>query len=406
MDDDSEKPRLSRGAQVAIVTLVLVALGGSAYGFLAGPVAIDPARLGCEPSDTASGEMAPVGRFDRSAPTAAPMAWAGDVQFGDFPAGSLPFAVDANASRAVAVGRIDRGGGVWQPLIATTGDGLAWHLAKAPNAGIRDGDLVDVAVGPLGWIAVGSLSTDARGGRAGVIYRSDDGEHWERLPDQPPQYLSQVAFGDRGAIILGSGGDDVRTLGSSIDGRSWTWRDPMIRNGGFAAIAWATDEWVAVGQISISGDDGVPAVWRSKDGIAWRCRLLPTRPDAPFGIATGVIPGTDTTLITGQLAPPCPSGASCVASSSGWTADADERWSLATPESTRRGPTTTLADGSFVSIDGEGSWHSTDGVTWQRLADPSPRGSVDAIARFGSDIVAVGTIDSVTPLFGLLAGSP
>ena len=316
--------------------------------------------------------------------------------------------VDATASLAVAVGRRDLGSGVWRPLIVGSTDGVQWRAAAITLLETTEGDIVDVTDGGPGWVAGGSVSTDDRGGSAGGVWTSTDGLTWQRQGLQPVAYIHRVAVGDTGLMALASVADGTATLGRSRNGADWTWSDPGIELGGFSDIAWATNEWIAVGFLSAGGDDLLPAIWRSTDGQAWTCQPLRVPEEFPRGHAIRVFPGATTTLITGFVSPGCPGSASCAAFVASWIPSRDGGWTRLDPNAIRRGPTTVDPDGSFISLDAEGVWRSRDAATWERIAAPPAGGWSEAVAVGPGGLIGVGVMDGVVirPWIGLLPTAP
>ncbi len=405
----AEGRRISRATVHRLVVgglvLVLAAAGAS---LVRGLLPLDPASLGCDPDAVGTGPGAPVGTFRDAGGFAPGAAWVDDIVLEEGSLKGVLNDVAATGSIAVAVGRRDLGLGVWRPLIVASSDGVEWRASAIAQAEATDGGIEAVTVGGPGWVAVGSISTDDRGGSAGGVWTSADGLTWQRQALQPVANIHRVAAGDSGLLALASVADGTATLGRSRDGADWTWSDPGVGSGGFSDIAWATSEWIAVGFLSAGGDDILPAVWRSPDGLAWTCRPLPVPEDYPRGHATRVLPGATTTLITGFVAPPCPGWASCPASAASWILSGDGSWTRLDPNATRRGPTTVAPDGSFVSVDTEGVWRSRDAASWQRIAGPPTGGWPEAIAVTSEGLIGVGAMDGVVtrPWIGILPATP
>ncbi|MEK6719779.1 MAG: hypothetical protein AABZ33_03800 [Chloroflexota bacterium] len=397
-----------RRSRVLIAVLAAVVLIGSAYVVLGPPGAINAARARCVTGDVAELERPPIGNVGAATALRPAGTWADDVGVADGPPLGVFFDVDATADQAVAVGRIEAGGGVWRPLIATTSDGRDWRMSTIGGVGQTDGDIVDVVAGGPGWLAAGSVITDDRGGSAGVVWWSDDGSTWQRGQLQPVAPVHRIAVGEDGMLALGSDPAGSAWLGSSVDGLHWEWRDPGIGRAVFEAIAWASDGWVAGGRILLGGDDALPAVWRSANGVDWSCRLLPTPRDVPYGWTTSVLPGGATTLITGAVNQSCSPFASCAALTASWVATADGAWRLIEAGEARAGLATVAPDGSFVALDGGGVWLSIDGVNWQVVARPPEPGVPGALAVLGQGIVSIGATygAGVRPWVGLLPNEP
>lgn len=392
---------------VALAAVLIVATVG--FAILRAPVTIGLAALRCGSGDGVAPERPPTGSFEPSV-TAPRMAsnWADDVTLeGVLTGGSLQ-AVAARGEMAVAVGRSEEGGGVWRPLIVHTLDGRHWRRSEISGGSTLDGDIVAVVAGGPGWVAVGSVFTDDRGGSAGAIWWSEDGRSWSQAPLQPVAFIHSVSVGPSGFWAVGSPADGSGSLGTSTDGITWTWRDPGIGDFGNLSLVWAGDEWIASGAIPLGGDELLPAVWRSSDGTTWSCELLSTPSDFSYGSATAVLVGATTTLITGHVTPGCGPLASCAASAASWVADDNGHWVRVEGATAGPWPVVTAADGTFITVNGDGVWHARDGATWERVAPLPEPGGPDAIVVTPRGIVAVGVSygAGVRPWVGLLPATP
>lgn len=160
--------------------------------------------------------------------------------------------------------------------------GLVPHPQESVSIG-------DVAHGPAGFVAVGSASTDdpnEEDGRAtrGLVWRSQDGSAWTRLPDDPDLAggsLNAVTAYAGGYVAVGSGadGDLDRTarVFVSPDGGEWTVVDgdglvPASSESSAArhlgSVAAYGDGYIAVGT-GFDGTDIVPLIVVS-DGTSLR----------------------------------------------------------------------------------------------------------------------------------------
>lgn len=377
-----------------VVAGILTALGVGVAAYLAArsPIAIEPERLGCVPADHVSEAAPPVGVVDGVAAFEPPDQWADGVRLEGAPAAGLFNDVAATAERAVAVGRTDEAGGRWRPMFARTADGRSWHAVVLHAARFSNADVVDVAAGGPGWVAVGSVSVDDRGGSAGAVWWSPDGLRWQRDGLQPVAYIHQIAVGDDDMFALASEEDGTPLLGLSHDAVSWEWRPYEANGGWFASVARADGEWVAVGSIAVIGSDGVPAVWRSEDGDNWSCRLLSTQPDNPFGAALRVLPGATTTLVVGHVNRHCDDTASCAAENVAWVATAEGLWRSIGNNFAGLGyvAPTVAPDGTFYAVNAEGAWRSVDGIEWELVIGTAPDGVPNALALTREGLVAAG----------------
>ncbi|MGC5629290.1 DUF6777 domain-containing protein [Georgenia sp. Z1344] len=213
--------------------------------------------------------------------------------------------VAAGEGLAVAVGVNDRYGGA----IHTSTDGLTW----GPAIDVID-PLTAVAYGDGTWVAVGDRSFAEESGEgdgsSGAIYRSDDGETWERVATTDPyenpfmgssgemryQGMNSVAYGD-GRWIATATECQFRTcmqvLFTSTDTITWTrsaLEDDIVR----LDLAHDGQQWGFVGGERIA-DPANNAEWdlpigsagTSPDGTTWA--IGPTQPDRL--VLTGLNPG-------------------------------------------------------------------------------------------------------------------
>lgn len=390
---------LAAGLVVVVVGVVL----------LRTPVAIGLANLRCGSGDDHEPGGAPgpppIGSFEPTA--AAPhfaAAWADDVTLEDAPLGGVLHAVAAHGAMAVAVGRTEEGGGIWRPLIVQTLDGRRWTRSEVTGGSSVDGDVVGVVAGGPGWVAVGSVSTDDRGGSAGAIWSSEDGRTWTQASLQPVSFIHSIAVVGGELWAIGSPPDGTNSLGVSTDGLTWAWRDPGLGDSANVSVARAGDEWIAAGAIPLGGDELLPAVWRSRNGIAWSCTLLPTPPGLNYGSATQIVQGATTTLIAGFAAAGCSPFASCPASTASWVAGAAGTWVRVDGAPAGSWPIITADDGTFLTVNGDGVWHARDGSAWERVAQRPESGVPEAIVLTPHGLVGAGTSfgAGTRPWLGLL----
>lgn len=389
---------LAAGLVVVVVGVVL----------LRTPIAIGLANLRCGSGDDLGPGGAPgtqpIGSFEPTA--AAPRfaaAWADDVTLEDAPLGGVLHAVAAHGDMAVAVGRTEEGGGIWRPLIVTSEDGRRWTPARVGGASMA-GDIVAVAAGGPGWVAVGSMPTDDRGGSAGAIWSSADGRTWSQASLQPVSFIHSIALVGGELWAIGSPPDGTNSLGVSTDGLTWAWRDPGLGDSANASVARVGDEWIAAGAIPLGGDALLPAVWRSRNGIAWTCTLLPTPPDFGYGSATQIVPGATTTLVAGSVTAGCGPFASCAAFAASWVATGAGTWDRVDGAPVGSWPIVTADDGTFLTVNGDGVWRASDGTAWERVAPRPDFGGPDAIVLTPHGLVAAGTSfgAGTRPWLGLL----
>ena len=389
---------LAAGLVVVVVGVVL----------LRTPVAIGLANLRCgsgdDPGPGGPPGGAPVGTFDPSAPAPrfAPK-WADDVALQDPPPGGVLHAVAARGEVTVAVGRTEEGGGIWRPFIASSMDGRRWTPARIGGASMA-GDIVAVTAGGPGWVAVGSMPTDDRGGSAGAIWSSADGRTWSQASLQPVAFVHSIAVVGGELWAIGSPPDGTNSLGVSTDGLTWAWRDPGFGDSANVSVARAGDEWIAAGAIPLGGDQLIPTVWRSRNGIAWECTLLPTPAGLGYGSATQIVPGATTTLIAGHVSSGCGPFASCAAFAASWVATDSGTWDRVDGGPVGSWPVVPADDGTFLTVNGDGVWHARDGRAWERVAPRPDSGGSDAIVLTPHGLVGAGTSfgAGTRPWLGLL----
>ncbi len=229
------------------------------------------------------------------------------------PAGTIA-AVAAGPGRLVAVGTVEDG--TSGPAAWTSVDGRTWQAipasAFAASSGHEPGPLQDVAVGPGGFVVVGS-EVGAGGFRA-TAWHSPDGLAWTRTP-------SDMGGDSAGAVVqFGSGyvaagwspgenGDDRALFWTSPDGRTWE-AAPDAKDlhdvGSTPVLAAAGQHLVAFGGRSHAWVTTEPIVWTSQDGVTWESQasagvVAPLPSDAPaasgepaiVGLRIGGLIGTD-----------------------------------------------------------------------------------------------------------------
>jgi hypothetical protein len=391
-----DHPRQRLGVAIAMAAILVV--GGFIVWQASAPSATS---LGCDAgSEPDDGAPVGVGIGD---PVTLGRAWAADVTLPETAPGFFS-AIASSDDRAVAVGRLE--GESPRALIALSDDGRTWRVASDDRPHFRHAEAVDVVATASGFVAVGSMSTDDRGGSAGAIWWSETGELWERRPSQPVAYIHQVASGPLGLQATASTTEGDPALGSSADGREWRWTAwPTM--GSPSDVAAIDDGWIAVGSIGVRGDDRVPVVWRSHDGTEWTCQALPTRPSEPFGSAVAVYPGNVTTLVRGHTNAPCWPFGSCAATDTVWVAAADGAWRRIDSDDAPRPSAVAVApDGSFVALTEAGVSRSDNGTRWSDISDRVPAdGAPNSLGVAHWGLVAVGETyqgAAVTPYVILL----
>jgi hypothetical protein len=319
--------------------------------------------------------------------------------------------------------------------VFVSGDAVTWHTVAIEHGvnPVSASSIVDVAIGPLGLLAVGSVCCDPE--QPGV-WRSTDGIAWERLDvagtiDAARWLNSAVALAD-GWLLLASG--DVHA-GSEVlfsaDGRTWErvlQADGTDAGPGIASITRGPDSLFAVG--TAEGPDGSydGVVWRSDDGHAWErtavddpalvgegeARLHTAVGHARGLLVTGILGTEEQRLQCEQLGmlaslEDAPSrdaveATSCVTGDEQqWTSEDGQRWVRVRPAAAEERPIefrVVSAGGPGLVVLGESSgpaspdtmlFGSADGLTWDVLGGAQPMLSDVAIGMVvrGAEIIAL-----------------
>ncbi len=294
-------------------------------------------------------------------------------------------AVTADASGFVAVG-FREGGGRRDGTVWFSAAGRSWAIVGVPAA-FEGVDLMDVAAGVGGFVALGASLQEA--GVAMVVYRSEDGERWERLavPGAAGSYPSSVAGGPGGYVVSGNAADGGSATWFSPDGKAWerVARDALGDGGPGVVEAQAVgDGWAALGW---NGE--APAFLRSTDGVSWTGTLI--EPTEAF--AYRLIAGRSGYLVQGGQGS-CGPLSSCPAETVTWWSGDGEAWTRLPADAALQGGGSVLAeagDRGFVGLDGASAWSSATGWSWTPLPEPGDGSSVVTAAVVRDDvIVAVG----------------
>ncbi|HKF84666.1 MAG TPA: hypothetical protein VKB30_02705 [Candidatus Limnocylindrales bacterium] len=272
--------------------------------------------------------------------------------------GSVAVGVAAAGGRIVVVGRRGAAAAAW------VRDGGAWQAApaeaalEAPAGGTAE--MRAVVAWRDGWVAVGSLDTDASH-RDAAIWTSPDGLRWRRAGSDT-DFTRSAAHGitasaDRLVVVgsrTGAAGGEA-TAGAawtSDDGERWTRIESTAFDAG--SMRAATHGGAGFTAVGFGIGDDRAAVWSSSDGVDWS--LLPSSPalealGKPIRMAA-VAPAGDGLIVAG------------------WKSDA--------------------GNGSGVV------WRSSDGRTWDRVADQVSMsgGSLAGVAFAGELPVVVGVSGS------------
>jgi hypothetical protein len=313
----------------------------------------------------------------------------------------------------VAVGVAERPG-LERGSLWFSPDGLSWRRV-ADDVALDGVSLVDVAATDEAFVAVGTILGDRFLGipTRTVVLRSDDGDTWVRLADDPttPEaYAGAVAASPGGFLMTTFTLDaDGLVLRSSPDGGMWQTIAPE-RYGdaanGLSAPTWAGDGWIAAGVRF-----GSPVVLRSADGRDWAATRLEA-PDADGDIATDVFAGAWGMLAVGIASSGCGPDGSCAGRRVAWWSSDGATWGRTTEGEAPIEQGLVIPDGNrgVISVSGLDAWSSPDGWRWESLGQPAMDDMQvnDAVVK-DNLVVAVGDTyrDDATsyPSF-LLAGPP
>jgi hypothetical protein len=297
-------------------------------------------------------------------------------------------AVTASDDGFVAVGYREtedvRDGMVWSST-----DGETWMAVD--DALFKRVELVDVAAAPSGFVAVGVESPDGDHPST-VVYGSDDGRSWRRLPPLPATgdtYPEAMAGGAQGVLVVGSDAAGATAVWRSDDARSFQ----RVTLTAPAADGVVDPHAVDDGFIAVGIKDGAPVLLRSADGAAWTASVIDPATDVD---ASNVVRGRWGIVVHGTATPDCGDPDSCPVEDVGWwSADGTAFGRLPDGDSPVLNGVSLLVpaeEHGLLAIDGANAWSSPDGWAWRSLPEPGD-GSVDlddAVVQ-GGLIVAVGT---------------
>lgn len=384
----------------ALIGVVVVVVAGAGAWFMVGPGAAPPSGA-CAPA------AQPATSASQAVTTDPPLvAWsASDLPDGIDEAGEQAMLdVAAFAGGFVAVGRTSTGPDLNAFLLHST-DGSRWDQAPGDPARFDGVELRSLTVVGDRVLAIGSASTDDRGGTRVAVWVSDDGRSWvEAGGPLDRAYAATLGGTDDRVLMLGADAfTGVPRAWSSVDGLAWAELSielPVPASAShFGSLAATSDGWLAVGSVATGPDAPADAVlWRSPDGVRWTCQLLH---DGGFGRAQPVslYEAGDRWLVVGIASDGCGLGASCVGYPIAWASPDGVGWSEAIvdvePIRLLGGNAYAGTSAGFVGVHG-GTWWSLDGQRWTRVSDGETSGAiggqVDAIAATDDGrLVQVGT---------------
>ena len=304
----------------------------------------------------------------------------------------------------VAVGT-ESSGGDWRAFILWSRDGAEW--AEVGGAAWRGVEFSELHVAGTRLFALGSASTNDRGGARVVVAYTDDGTTWhEAAGDFATARPPTLAGDDAGSVLIGGRFEDLATVGwRSTDGTEWEPVDlelPVAAAvAGIAEVTVDEGRWLGIGSISVGPDSpAAPVAWTSDDGVRWVCTLMDA---AGFEVAqpTQLYRGPDGWLATGGASSVCGPFGSCAGTPMAWTSADGATWSAGFGDGQplgiggvafARGPA------GFIAVGQGNAWASADGSTWARAetgeSGHAIMGQTDALAVSpdGTRVVAAGTL--------------
>ena len=290
----------------------------------------------------------------------------------------------------VAVGSvIDARGVELHGLVMVSRDGLDWRLADVP--GLEQVDVLDVAVGPDGFVIVGERSPGPLL-RFAALAVSPDGVTWEApaLPDPDQRaYTFRIDRADDRFVVIGT---DLSLAGgafelTSADGHTWSSTpQPYQRR-----VVPTGAGWLGIGPMT---------TWTTLDGAPYEADAVP--PDErgrPAHEAETALPLTHGTLLVGAVEQSCgPLSSGCgLEGAAWWSADA-KSW-VAVPRGQPgwpfRYPEVTMSDEGFaVAFEDGNASASADGWRWASLVPGGAPGAgtphATGIAAAAGRLVVVG----------------
>lgn len=164
------------------------------------------------------------------------------------------------------------------PRLWTSPDGLVWQARHLPRDMFRKAHFMDVGAVQGGWVIVGSsggtpptgMAIRDPNGSVGAAWTSVDGQTWTaaHVAGHGPQVELRRLYEASGRLVaVGTReGGQVATLWTSLDGRGWALA-PKAAHGYYAAYPMGTDGRHIVGE-QVGNEALSFAV--SDDGVTWR----------------------------------------------------------------------------------------------------------------------------------------
>lgn len=216
---------------------------------------------------------------------------AGDVVNVSRPSGMLDLAI---GPRGLVAGGSISGDAGRRATVWISPDGRSWESIALDHDGA--GQVAAVVAGPTTLVAVGSVRSDE--GVAAAVWVSADGMSWEPATDLDGAQVGPFDGDDQGTagpfdvlwfdghfVAVGaecSSLDSCRlaTWSSSPDGRSWTRITKVGDPGRLKSVAQVGARLVAVGDEGGTEGGGAGAIWTSIDGADWVAADIRTEVEA------------------------------------------------------------------------------------------------------------------------------
>lgn len=189
------------------------------------------------------------------------------------------------------------------PVPTTAPLGAIWQR----GTGIDDGDVVDIAHGPGGWVAVGASCLDDCQTLGAAAWFSTDGVAWAAVPIPGGSDASLVSVATDGTAWFAAGltledtGNNVGASSArfwrSTNGRDWTLGESIFLGEcfegcpGMGQLA-ARPGSVLAAQVFHRDNDASSLLW-SADGAAWE-----SVPSSTFGVVPGERMSADLAIAT------------------------------------------------------------------------------------------------------------
>ena len=304
----------------------------------------------------------------------------------------------------VAVGRVKRDTpGPFRDAAAwTSADGLGWSRVSQEQEVFGAAEMVSVAAGGLGLVAVGRPKPE--GGartvppdeRHALVWASVDGVVWSRVPHDEAvfgegSFIADVTAGGPGLVAVG-GDSEGGAVWTSVDGLSWSRAaDDAAVAGGAGAVELGSVTVGGPGLVAVGRDEQGAAVWTSVDGLTWS--RVPDQDSLVGGWMIGVTaggPGIVAVGVDDSDGDGAPDGAV-------WTSVDGFAWSRVSRDEAVSGEGSfffdvTAGGPGLVAVSDGGLWASVDGTTWSRVpTDETGQPVATDVVANGPGLVAVGS---------------